>query len=193
MPLVFEEETHRYFLDGKEVPSVSALLEPLNKSVYSDIPSDILQAAAERGTAVHRATEDIDAGISFDFCEEWFGYIEAYMDFKKEHEVKWFATEQMYASKKHKFAGTVDRVGMIDDNFSILDIKTTSTIHKTLVIPQLTLYEMLYDEEVGVDKVEKRYILQLQKKGKYKLQEFEQNAKLAKALLEIYKFKEKNK
>lgn len=192
MPLVFHEETHQYFLGGKEIPSVSMLLEPLNKSVYQSIPRDILEAAADRGKAVHKATENIDAGLQFDFCEEWFGYIEAYTNFKKEHSIKWFASEQMYASKKHKFAGTVDRIGMVDGNFSILDIKTTATIHKTLVIPQLTFYEMLYDEEVGIDKIEKRYILQLQKKGTYILQEFEPNTKLTKALLEVYKFKEKN-
>lgn len=189
MGLVFKEETHQYFLDGKEIPSVSKVLEPLHSLVYSDdIDSLVLAAAAARGTAIHEATEVIDATGGAEVPKKWQGYTDAYHSFLKEHNVTWLYTEHQLGSSKYGFAGTVDRIGEIDGNNCILDIKTTYKIHDKLVIPQLTAYQMLATENGLSTTHQKLYILQLQNTGAYTLQEFKSDEKIFKALLTMYEF-----
>ena len=52
--LEFDDATHTYRLDGFEIPSVSAIMEPLSRSKYAHISEEILDMAASRGTAVHK-------------------------------------------------------------------------------------------------------------------------------------------
>lgn len=187
MTLIFYEELHEYVLDGVSVPSVSELMEPLRSREYQDIPYDVLEKAAERGTAVHAATERIDKNEAFEFPEEWFGYLEAYRGFLREHEVEWTATEKPMGSRKYGCAGTVDRIGKIDGALALLDIKTTSKIHDKLVIPQLTFYNLLAEEN-GFPGIERFFILQLKKDGVYRLREYKANPVVALSLLWIYDF-----
>lgn len=187
MTLIFYEDFHEYVLDGVTVPSVSELLEPLRDREYSHVPPRILEEAAERGTEVHTATEMIDNGKEFEFPEEWFGYLEAYQSFLREHEVEWTATEKPLGSRKYGYAGTVDRIGKIDGASALLDIKTTSKIHDKLVIPQLTFYNLLAEEN-GFPGIERFFILQLKKDGTYRLREYKANPVVALSLLWIYDF-----
>ena len=53
--LQFEEEGHRYTVDGRRVWSVTQVLEAAKLIDLSAIPHDVLQRAAERGTRVHKA------------------------------------------------------------------------------------------------------------------------------------------
>ena len=56
----FDPIEHIYRFDGQRVPSVTQILEPLID--YSGVPNGVLQYAADRGTAVHLATEFYDDG-----------------------------------------------------------------------------------------------------------------------------------
>lgn len=55
MAFTFNEEYHCYELDGKPLPSVTRIIKPLYD--FSDIPPDVLQRAADFGTAVHKTIE----------------------------------------------------------------------------------------------------------------------------------------
>ena len=188
MPLEFRSNTHQYFLDGKEIPSVSKLLEPINQQVYDQVDQSILHQAAFRGSTIHKATEIIDAGGTPKVPEKWDGYIKAFEHFLKEHDVQWQHIEQMFASVQYGYAGTIDRIGEIDGWSCIVDIKTSYKIHEKLVIPQLTAYEMLCLEKIPPKVNYRLYILGLQNNGRYELKEFRANRKLVKSLIKLYKF-----
>ena len=49
MGLVFSAEAHKYFLDGKELASVSSLIAPLGEEMPEDMEG-AFALAAERGT-----------------------------------------------------------------------------------------------------------------------------------------------
>lgn len=70
-----------------------------------------LDHAADRGTSVHKATENIDRYGSADIDDEYAGYVQAYVSFLREHDVIWSDIEKpMYHPVKH-YAGTIDRFG----------------------------------------------------------------------------------
>ena len=58
--LIFMEDNHQYILSGDELPSVSTLCAPLHSASYKDAPKWQMEAAAERGTAVHLATVQLE-------------------------------------------------------------------------------------------------------------------------------------
>ncbi len=53
--LIFNEEEHRYYLDGEELPSVSKIKAPL--SDFSMIDPEVLKRAGRFGTACHKMVE----------------------------------------------------------------------------------------------------------------------------------------
>lgn len=52
--LKFDETTHRYTLNGKELPSVTKLLDD---GSYDNIDSEILKRACDRGHEIHKELE----------------------------------------------------------------------------------------------------------------------------------------
>ena len=64
--LVFDEEPHIYLLDGVQIPSVSNIMEPLNRAKYDGISERTLDRAAEKGTIVHNAIENF---LKFDIVD----------------------------------------------------------------------------------------------------------------------------
>ena len=53
--LAFNAESHTYTLDGRALPSVTQVLDPLNE--LDGVPRDVLAAATEFGTHVHLACD----------------------------------------------------------------------------------------------------------------------------------------
>ena len=58
----FDESTHTYTIDGKEVPSVTEVCRFLSYDQKSDKPW-LARVAADRGTRVHAACAAIDYGM----------------------------------------------------------------------------------------------------------------------------------
>lgn len=165
--LKFYDEGHVYEYNGVVIPSVSELLRFLSREVYGEIDKYVLEHAAERGTAVHAATQTLDETGSVEISDEYTPYLEAYAQFRREHTVDWFYIEKPLAHPGMLYAGTIDRAGLVDGVSCILDIKTTGVVKKSLVKAQLNGYKKL-TETIGF-RPEKLYCLQLLKTGKYRL------------------------
>lgn len=166
--LTFQEKDHKYFLDGKEIPSVSELTRFISREIYGEADPIALQRAAEKGTAVHDALQQLDETGTVEVPEEYSGYIQAYMKFREEHNVEWEKVEWMLTDGV--FAGRIDRYGLVDGVPCILDFKTTARItkeHELLYSVALTLYFKLvrFNEKIA----DKLYVLQLKQDGTYKL------------------------
>ena len=94
------------------------------------------------------------------------------------------------ANQKERYAGTIDRYGELDGVKSLVDLKTSYTVHKRLAIAQLNLYRWMLEEERHP--VEKQYILHLTKDG-YKLLEIEKHDDVPTALLTLHRLMEKKR
>lgn len=183
--LLFYDDTHRYTVDGEEVPSVSELIRFLTREAYNDTPQYFMDGAAARGTRVHKATEAIDEYGKVECEDDISEYIQGYVAFLRDHKPDWLHIEWPVCNHK-SYAGTVDRYGELDGKKTILDIKTTQNIsgmHKLLYGVQLTLYKMAVEMETPVEQL---VVLQLKKDGSYKLIPIEENEPLALACLTMH-------
>lgn len=165
--LKFYDTGHIYEYGGKIIPSVSELCRFLSREVYADICPAQLESAAQRGTAVHAATVELDKHGTVEVDDTILPYVQAYALFLREHRVQWELTEHPLAHPGLLYAGTIDRAGWVDGRYAIVDFKTTSTVQKTLVKAQLNGYHKLLDGNPRI--VERLLCLQLLPTGKYRL------------------------
>ena len=107
--LLFFDTGHKYTLDGEELPSVSEVTRFISREVYGDIGQSNLDRAAERGTAVHKATEILDKYGTVEISTDIEPYIKAYITFRKEHDCKWELIEAARYDPDRRYAGTLIR------------------------------------------------------------------------------------
>ena len=165
--IAFFEDEHKYLVDGEEVPSVTTILNYMSDVEYGGINKAVLEQAARRGSLVHEYTELMDCDALPDEIEyEVVGYLKAYKDFLRDYRPDWLLIEAPLYSEEYRYAGTVDRIGMIDDKLCVVDIKTVSSptkMQKFTVSAQTTAYETAYGCYMN------RYALYLGKNGDYNL------------------------
>lgn len=168
--LIFYDKGHIYMLEGERIPCVSDLCRFLHREIYKDAPVWQMEAAADRGTTVHKAAEALDRKGCAEISDDYSPYLEAYAAFRKEHEVLWELIEYPFYHPEYRFAGTIDRYGTVDGFKTLLDIKTTYTVYKPLCSASLNLYRLML--EARQKEVEKLLILHLKKDGTYRLMPF---------------------
>lgn len=141
MPLTFDEKRHVYTLDGVELPSVTTITRFCAVDYVSSRPW-LADSAARRGTAIHEACALIDYGEEPEPDPEIDGYLKAYRRFLADFSPAWDRIECPAASLDLGFAGTPDRVGSIDGEPAVLDIKS-GQLHIVALAAQLTAYALL--------------------------------------------------
>lgn len=192
--LKFDEKKHIYTLDGMEIPSVTTVMKPLSDSVYGSIDQEILDRAAERGTAVHTAIENhILFGID-DVPAEYDGYFKAFLKWNTEHGVKPESTEIRLYHRTLMYAGTADMIAEVDGKHTLIDFKTSTALQPMLYGVQLEAYERAM-QSLGMKKPEMKMIVHLQKTGKYQMIPYKPGDiecwKVFTALLTIRNYKQK--
>ena len=181
--LNFDEEKHIYTLDGVEIPSVTTITQMLSNLIYKGVDKEILQRAAEKGTAVHKAIEDIEKWGEYNIEPLWQGFVDSYMKAKKELGFKTIQSELRLHNTN--YAGTVDCIATLGKKTILIDFKTTTTIHNKLVQPQLSAYKILA-ENSGFN-IDELYVLQLTKKG-YNFKKIEDDITIFNKCLELWKY-----
>ena len=172
----FDEATHTYTLDGKELPSVTHIIRYLAVDKANNADPNMALMARERGSAVHEATVmyDYSGEIPDDFPAEYAPYLEAYVQFCRDYQIKWELIEHQMGNATLGFAGTLDRFGFIDYKLCILDIKTSYKVDIPSLSAQLTAYhDLLLNEQFErLENANIRHLgLQLMRTGKYRLYE----------------------
>lgn len=129
MSLTFDAPSHTYRTSGAAVPSVTQLLGKLHS--FAGVPLDVLEAARERGTAVHLACEFFDENDLDEAAldERTAGYLAGWKKFRSESRVEFTEIEQMAVHPLYRYAGKWDRGGLIDGIDWTIDIKTAAASH----------------------------------------------------------------
>ena len=196
----FDEATHTYTLDGVELPSVTHIIRYLAVDKANSSDPNMALIARERGSAVHEATVmcDYPGEVRDDFPAEYAPYLDAYVQFCRDYRIKWELIEHQMGNATLGFAGTLDRFGVIDGKWCILDIKTSYKVDIPSLSAQLTAYhDLLLNEQFErLENANIRHLgLQLMRTGKYRLYETdcEKGSDLFYSCLRIYKTMEQMK
>lgn len=187
--LAFDEATHTYQWDGKRVPGVTSILRALHN--FDGVSAAVLEAAAERGTAVHLACEYLDKEIldedSIDPAIA--GYVDAWRLFMAEKQPTWRHIETQCYHSLYRYAGTLDRAGEMDGDEWIVDIKTSAASH-----PIWGVQTAAYAHAIEKPKA-RRGTVQLRANGTYRLIEWKASTDwpVFASLLTITSFLEQHK
>lgn len=133
-PLHFDPETHTYTIGGRKVPSVTEILAPITAGKYPP-NAGVVQQAAARGTRIHElcALYDMDA-LPDEFEAELVPYVQAWADFTRDYKPEWYYIEQAMVCDsgipKQSYAGTVDRVGLVEGRLVAVDVKTAQNLDR---------------------------------------------------------------
>jgi hypothetical protein len=174
--LRFDPADHRYFLDpsGEEIPGVTRVLEVCGLVDFSMVPSDVLQAAQQRGTAVHQALHYLDDGeLDQDTLDEnLHGYVMAYLAFKNQCGFTPHLVEHRVHSLAHRWAGTLDRTGELlrkdgGADPCIVDFKSG------LVLPAHRIQLAAYQSGLPDARKYRRITLALREDGTYRVHEYD--------------------
>ena len=162
--LTFDQEKHEYRVDGVVIPSVTQIINSVAGERWDNIDSEALEYASQRGTAVHLITELHDLGTLDESSVDptLRGYYNAYLAFLADVKPQWELVEQKAFSERPRYAGTVDRVGIVNGKKAVLDIKTGVKSKYTGL--QLSAYAHMIGEKQA-----RRYGLYLSEDGKYSL------------------------
>ena len=163
--LKFDDEHHIYRLDGNEIPSVSAIMEPLSGAKYSGISAKTLEKAANKGTSVHNSIENfIKFGIE-DVKPEHKGYFTGFREWWEKNVPELVGSECRVYHKILLYGGTVDLLAYIDKKLTLVDFKSTYQLSDMTCGVQLEAYAQALASH-GI-KVEQKKILHLKKDGRY--------------------------
>jgi hypothetical protein len=156
----FEEETHTYRDEhGNIVPGVTRILKPLED--FEHVPQDVLAAAADLGTKVHKAVEWHIAGtLDWKSLDPHLApYVKAADKWLAQVKPDILATELLLHNDKLGYAGLADIVFQYRKRkryyLAIGDWKTSVTLPKT-VGPQTAAYagayELMHDLSAKVER-----------------------------------------
>jgi hypothetical protein len=182
--LQYFDKGHIYMLEGERIPCVSDLCRFLHREIYKEAPIWQLEAAADRGTKVHAATEVLDKTGQAEIEDEYLPYLKAYALFRQEHDAQWELIEHSDYHPQLMYAGTIDRYGLVDGIKTLVDLKTTYQVYKPLCGASLNLYRMIL--EARGKQVERLAILHLRKDGSYKLMWFDADDSVPMALITLH-------
>lgn len=164
--VTFDEDLHIYYTgDGKPLTGVTSLMKKHGLSPdYSMVPPEVLERAAERGTAVHRALQSYDDGDT----AVSDATVKAYAKAMAMKGLQVVASEYL-VSDNECVASSIDKV--LADG-SLADVKTTAEPHYDSVRWQLSIYKHLFEMQNPGLAVPHIYLIHV-RNAKVKIEELE--------------------
>lgn len=157
----FDEETHTYWNEDKELRSVTQYLKEIGLERF-----DYPEWYAERGHAVHTAIELLNKDtLDWSTVDPQIkGFIDAYLKAKENLKFETLRSEFIVSAPELNLAGTVDELSMFPDiGQAIVDFKTGAK--KRLWALQTAGYSLAYLKEHG--ELLPRIVLKLSGDGSY--------------------------
>lgn len=110
---------------------IAVRLRELEQSVWAK-----RDAAAMRGTEIHKHGEELALTGRTDVPDEHVGPVRAYADFLKAWDVKPLIVERPVLNRSRGYAGRPDLLALIEDERWLLDIKTGGNLFESMVLQQ---------------------------------------------------------
>ncbi|WP_342218827.1 PD-(D/E)XK nuclease family protein [Spiroplasma endosymbiont of Amphimallon solstitiale] len=177
--LIFKKETHQYFLEDKELISVSRIIDNYLGFGYSHIASEVLKNASVRGKWVHKLNElylqnineeniinnllkklkPVTNNINYSYCKKSLMFLKEKFKDKNNYE---FIIEKPI--NDNVIAGTPDLVYLNkkENKYYLVDYKTYACIDEDKlqrIKLQLTAYYwMIKSGQIGIDISDKTYV-----------------------------------
>ena len=164
--ILFNEEQHTYWLDGKELSGITGMLQrQLFPNEFDGIPEHLIQSAADYGTSVHISCEDFDKNWINDGTQEVADYIQICKDYGLVHE-----RSEYTVTDGENWASKIDKVYRVSENtFSLGDIKTYGQMTPEKLEKarwQLSIYAYFFELMNKKAKVDQLFIIRLRNKMK---------------------------
>lgn len=159
---------------GKPIPSVTQIINAF-MPMDENIPLDVLQKAADRGTRVHKITELMDKDEYYELDVDIIGYIEAYASIDRPD---YTGIETSFIAEYNglKYCGQIDR----ETSAFVIDIKTQSSKNIKKWTAQLSLYALSKKTEMS------GLVYWLKKDGKAEEIPIKIDKTIAYAMLELF-------
>jgi hypothetical protein len=194
---VLDKASHTYKLNGEELRfSVSEVLKL--SGIVGEYPASAMFAvehARELGEVTHEWCEYLDVrGVSGEIDwqrviqdldgEEPGPFVRAYQRFLEKYRVKWDFIERSFC--REDVGGTPDRIGIVDGEMTILDIKTSKQNAKHWQL-QLTGYQWITKLPLEV----RLKVLWLHDDATFNVLEYEPDFETWGAALQVARWKKK--
>ena len=156
----YDPVPHTYSYKGKELKGITGTLINLaypKSKTYKDIPEEILNHAAERGSACHQAVGNYyDVGISSTGYE---GIVDKAVELLKSKELTPIRFEYVVTDYKN-YASPIDIVCVnAKDEICIVDMKFTAKLHYPEVTLQTSIYKRWFSVVNPKLKAKHQYVL----------------------------------
>lgn len=173
--ILFDAESHTYCTkDGEVLHGITGRLkERAFPDEYKDVPEEVLQRAATRGTRIHHVLELYDkVAIETDDCMELQNYMKAQTElpFLANH-----LQSEYLITDGEQYASAIDKVYIEDDGVILGDVKTTYHLNEEYVSWQLSIYAYFFNLINPDVEVKKLYALWF-REDKYKVVEVERKS-----------------
>lgn len=183
----FDADSHKYFVNGREVPSTTTKLSALG---FID-DRWFKEGSAEKGTKVHEYVDLIDYGLSVGIPLTIQPYIDAYIQFREDlPSLVPIHSEISFYDSSTKTCGKVDKVFLDkrDGSYLVVDLKSGVKIKKPHAL-QLTAYCVGLEKFLKYKNI-KCGSLYLKPDGRYKYQDYDRLDSVWKAVSMTYNFRE---
>ncbi len=154
------------------------------------------EAAATLGSAIH---EWIEHYINYKLKKEksipdmpetkavQIG-VNAFLDWEKEHKVKFLSSERVVYSKKHDYIGKMDIEALVDGDLSLIDIKSSNSLNNAVNLQTASYVKA--DEEESKREYKGRWAVRVSKYDEKEYYEREEQKQMIKRMIAKYRGEE---
>jgi len=142
---------------------VTHIIQSVFPTDFSHVPDNVLQNAIDFGNAIHLMCALYLKGTLDEktLDSQLLSYLTQFRKWIVDSHIEVLGHEKQLVSSKYNYRGTPDIWGKIKGRLCVVDIKSTSTISKTIGL-QLSAYELLVKESIGGNvQYCDRYVLRL--------------------------------
>ena len=161
------EHVYRHIPTGRLLVSATQIMRKCGIGFQGDAP----QSATDRGKYVHEVSTLIDDYEDLNLeavPDDWKGYVSAYLSFSKTVRPVFAATEHLVWHPGFWYAGTLDRVMVVDRERLVMDLKTGSSDDVDVQLAAYA-YAWNYWYPESLVSIERGACLKLNKNGSYTL------------------------
>lgn len=164
MQTYYDPETHKYYVNGEEKPSVTEIANPISFERLDALQKALVERARKRGERCHELAEEfwLTGELNPEEIEsDYFPYMQQFILWAKTYRPKVLYTEKPLFSEE--FCGTCDLIIHLDGKTILVDYKFTASADKRILSVQLEGYKRLCDlYGIAIDEC---YYLHIKKDG----------------------------